>query len=78
MSWGHSGLCEKDCTCDVARMFSSPKKERVYKCWCGKYQGTKHGLLTHQIMTKHLTPTSEGKIKLPKSEFTPMMENGND
>lgn len=54
MGWGHTGECDKDCSCDVAKELHigiyKQKPEKTYSCKCGKYSGTKHGLETHKRM----------------------------
>lgn len=53
MTWGygHTGKCEDDCQCDVARMFYKQKNE-TSTCDICKWSGTPHGLKIHKTI-KH-------------------------
>ncbi len=46
--WGHSGVCEKGCSCDRHFYEGLTQKKRIYKCKiCSRKYGLKHGLETH-------------------------------
>ena len=35
------------------KCFCKEGKTRLYRCECGDYEGTKHGLVVHRRMKKH-------------------------